>query len=574
MSDLKRPAPGGQSEQTLPAGNGKPIKGQVLSEEPTKIIQRPAPAPPNANPQAAPPFDLTAEPSEDEDSELKNAKEMLGRHGYTDVKEVSSGGMGRVYCATEDLLGREVAIKVMRKELFNDAAARERFMEEARAAAKLQHPNIVVIHALKYDPGENQIFIVMERLKGYSMEEVTAAYNFRKEKGEAGDSGPMVWERARKLFLDVCEGLERAHNYENEVIDGDGAKVSVKRPIIHRDIKPGNLFIVRNNGSSGSEFVKILDFGLAKVENTARRHETVQGTWLGSPEYMSPEQFRGFNVDSRTDIYAIGASLHEMLTGEPPFRWDESLPPEAARRQVFFKLLNEMPTPPHLKFPGLRIAPAVSALIMKCLAKEPADRFQTVAELREAIDKASDSVEEAVPRAKKPAGPRLTKRKKIAAGLVLGTLIAAGITAGFYPSGKVEVRTDVQTGNGHGSARQPAQSAPARDPAPTPPTAESRPDEAASQQTAPVMRRITFRTNPRGVRVRRGGEEICITTARGCSVELPEGADPVTFTFNRPGFRETSQSVVPDADREVSVVLERINGGKAPQRLRIEPDLK
>jgi hypothetical protein len=443
------------------------------------------------------------------------------------------------------------------------------------------------------------------------------------------NKGPMPWERAQELFQEVCAAVQEAHDHG----------------IIHRDIKPGNIFVTRNNGK---EHVKILDFGLAKIENSVRRHETQQGMVMGSPEYMSPEQTSGQKVDFRTDIYAIGATLHEALTGDPPFKLDLSKPFEQAKMEVALKVITENPMPPAEKYPHLGIPTDVSDLILRCLAKEPDERFQSAEELKQAIKNAKNDISvskslmmQAVVPAQlaaaqpAPAGARETggspwvkeagadggnvdpaslpsallprpvdqrneptmfidrrskarkimdraiegiKKRKLIAGAVAGTILLGAATGIIVASrgGREEapmvepVQTTVPTERPR-VAQPPVRPPQVVVPPQPPPTAVVEPRNSI----------ITFRTSTEGVEVLRDGEVVCTTTARGCSVELPEGPDPVTFSFRKAGYRERTETVTPDQDRTVSVRMERRQQGGTkrppnPQQpvLRIEPDIR
>lgn len=249
--------------------------------------------------------------------------------------EVGRGGMAVVYEAYQPALQRKVALKILPPSLSHNAAFVKRFQQEAIAAAGLRHPNIVTI----YDVGSQgpYSFIVMEFLEGQPLSDLIRR-------------GPLPVARAARILEQVAQALDYAH----------------KRGFIHRDIKPGNIMVGQANHAT------LTDFGIAKAATGT--HLTQTGTIIGTPEYMSPEQIRGGEVDHRADIYALGIVAYEMLAGHLPFSGDTAT--------VLYKQVHEMPppltaltqTPPH-----------VIAAITRALAKDPAQRFQSASEFAAAL---------------------------------------------------------------------------------------------------------------------------------------------------------------------------------------------
>ena len=263
---------------------------------------------------------------------------MLGRifnERYRLKEKIGSGGMADVYLADDLLLGREVAVKVLHPQFAADPSFIQRFRHEAQAAANLNHPNIVNI----YDWGNegDLYYIVMEYVEGRDLKDVL--------KGE----GRILPERAAEIAAEICAALQFAHRHN----------------LVHRDIKPHNVFIT----SLGQ--VKVMDFGIAREGNGGGMTQT--GVVMGTPQYISPEQAQGLQVDGRSDIYSLGVVLYEMLTGRVPF--DDPSPVTVAYKQV-----REDPIPPSVIDP--EIPPTVEAIVMKAMAKNPANRFQTAQEMK------------------------------------------------------------------------------------------------------------------------------------------------------------------------------------------------
>ncbi len=206
--------------------------------------------------------------------------EMVGGR-YRILSTLGKGAMGMVFMAYDPVLDRKVAIKQMTAEIADNDELRQRFYVEARAAARLNHPNIITIHELQESGGE--IYMVMELLEGKSLANLIQARPV-----------PLSLEATLDVMAQVCDGLDYAH----------------QRNIVHRDVKPANLFLT----PTGT--VKVLDFGIARLGSL---HMTAAGTLIGTPDYMSPEQVRGDEIDRRTDLWAVGAVLYQLLSGVKPF---------------------------------------------------------------------------------------------------------------------------------------------------------------------------------------------------------------------------------------------------------------
>ncbi len=265
---------------------------------------------------------------------------MIGKilGNYRILKKIGEGGMGSVYLARDLSLEREVAIKIIAPDLARNPVLMARFRVEAIAQAKLNHTNIVTIHSFEQE--KDIYYIVMEYMDGKTLKAAI------KEK----ENLPVV--QALKIFTQLLAGIAYAHS----------------RGVLHRDIKPSNIFLT---GEQRDQVAKIGDFGIAKVEGIEGL--TKVGTTLGSPVYSSPEQLLGKKVDARTDVYSLGITLYEMLTGAPPLKIKGEGDYEAIKQTLEFT-----PQPPSNLNPAVPVP--VDALVMKSIAKDPAHRFQEVKE--------------------------------------------------------------------------------------------------------------------------------------------------------------------------------------------------
>jgi tRNA A-37 threonylcarbamoyl transferase component Bud32 len=251
------------------------------------------------------------------------------------------GGMARVYLATDRVLERQVAVKVLSPPYAQDPVFVERFRREARSAARLSHPNIVAVFDSGSDAGDH--YLVMEYVAGQSLAELLAR------------QGRLAPRLAAELAVEVCAALAAAH----------------AQGLVHRDVKPANVLV----GDDGQ--VKVTDFGIVKAAATATLTGT--GTVLGTAAYLSPEQAQGGPVDARSDLYGLGCVLYELLCGTPPFGSGADSPPVV----VATRHLHQPPEPPSAHNP--QVDPELDAVVLTALAKDPAQRHQSAIELQDAL---------------------------------------------------------------------------------------------------------------------------------------------------------------------------------------------
>ena len=252
---------------------------------------------------------------------------------YTVQDKIGTGGMATVYRGVDEVLGRTVAIKTMLPQYAADESFAARFKQEAQAAAALQSPYIVSV----YDWGKDgdTYYIVMEYLRGIDL------------KSGIRRHGALDPQKVAQIGSQIAQALSIAHKHD----------------IIHRDIKPQNI-MVQQDGN-----IKVMDFGIARAKNS---HITTDNSVLGTAHYVSPEQTQGKDLGPTTDIYSLGIVMYEASTGRVPFDGDDAI-------SVALKQVNEQPLPPSQINPA--VDPSLEGIILKCMQKNPADRFQTADEL-------------------------------------------------------------------------------------------------------------------------------------------------------------------------------------------------
>lgn len=296
--------------------------------------------------------DLLPEPRPTQEDPLVGS--LLGGQYRVEVL-IGVGGMGRVYRGTNEKMESRVAIKTLNVELRNDDALARRFEVEAKSAHNLRHPNTIRVY--DYGVEDGQLYMVMELLEGESLED-----RLRRE-------GRLAHLDAIRVIREACQSLAEAH----------------AQGMVHRDLKPDNLFLNRIGGQN--EHVKVLDFGVAKLNDNRFTNATLtqMGMIFGTPRYMSPEQARAQQLDGRSDIYALGVILYELLCGKPPFDGAEPV-------SVLIKHVNEeAPTFDEIA-PGHEIPAELERIVRRCLQKEPEARYASVQELDEVLARTEDAL--------------------------------------------------------------------------------------------------------------------------------------------------------------------------------------
>jgi serine/threonine-protein kinase len=456
---------------------------------------------------------------------------------YKVLKKLGEGGMGVVYLAEHVFIEKKVALKVLSEDFARKADLVARFMQEAKAASKIGHENIVDITDFG-ETSSGSVFFAMEFLDGQDLA------------GHIRSGGAMPFARARHIMNQICRALGAAH----------------AKGIIHRDMKPENVYLVTREGKP--DFVKILDFGIAKMSglDDAGSRLTRTGMIFGTPEYMSPEQAKGDRPDHRVDIYAAGCILYEMLTGDVPFHAETFM-------GVLTKHMFETPEPPSVRNPEAQIPAEVEAVVLQALAKDRDQRFQTMKEMAMALEACAGgdptrawgnepshvgglreasqtftaargtAARGAVRPTSVPSGPAAPPRKKT--GLVVGGAVAALLIGG---TGAAVILTKKKPEPPPAPVAQPEPPKPMAAP---PPVETPKPVERAK----PSKYTMTINTEPSGADVFNGPERLGTTPAQ---VVLPASEATVTLTLKKHGYKDQSLKVVADKDHDFLVDLAQV----------------
>jgi PAS domain S-box-containing protein len=295
---------------------------------------------------------------------------QAARERYTRIRLHATGGIGCIWLARDNYLGREIALKELRPDQADNPAVRSRFLKEAQITGQLEHPGIVPVYELALETEERPLFYTMRFIKGRTLSEAAREFH---SKLRAGQFGAIDWSILLNAFVTVCNTVAYAHS----------------RGVLHRDLKGQNVVL----GDFGE--VEVLDWGLAKLVGQAEGESsedsvlldptdsshvllTVQGEAIGTPGYMAPEQAAGHHgkIDRRTDVYGLGAVLYEILTGQPPFSG-------AKAREVMRRVREEKPTPPSQLW--AEVPSTLEEICLRALHKNPAERFVSPAELSQEV---------------------------------------------------------------------------------------------------------------------------------------------------------------------------------------------
>ncbi|MGZ3425415.1 MAG: serine/threonine-protein kinase [Polyangia bacterium] len=417
---------------------------------------------------------------------------------YRLTRKIGEGGMGSVYEAMHVLLSKPVAVKVLRDKYLDRPEVAQRLVQEARLASSIRHENIVDIT----DSGateDGRTFVVMEHLEGQSLSELV------KREGALPES------RVLEIARQAASALGAAH----------------ERGIVHRDVKPENLFLVERGGR---DFVKVLDFGISKTLKPGNVDEeslklTHTGMVLGTPLYMSPEQARGDeDLDQRIDIWALGVILYECLTAEVPFRATNYL-------GVISQVLNQEVTPPRKLRPEMRISEAMERVVQKAMARDRDDRYPSMLALAEDLERVATGADVEPPRPTATSGERPRTTLWLAAvGVLAGTALLLAIDRFTR--------------------------APAAGPAPAPPAA---PVATPTPPPAPKTVVLHVETTPPGAEIRQGAR---VFGAAPRDILLPRSEVPARLTFHLDGYEDGQTQIVPTTDDSVRVKLTARARGK------------
>ncbi|MCG5055476.1 MAG: protein kinase [Myxococcales bacterium] len=482
---------------------------------------------------------------------------------YKITAKLGEGGMGVVYLAEHPVIGKKVAIKAIHPELSKNPEVVSRFMTEAKSVNQIGNEHIVDISDFG-NTDEGEFFFVMEFLQGEALSDrITREHRF-----------PAA--RALKIAAQVADALAASHEHG----------------IIHRDLKPENVYLI--NRGANVDFVKVLDFGLAKLTQGDEKvtHKTRTGSVMGTPYYMSPEQCEGrADVDQRSDVYALGVILFEMMTGKVPFGGE-------GYGEIIVKHITQAP-------PSLRaINPALEEhhekVVLKSLAKDRAQRFQSMKEFRAAIlDPQSfvlngGSVPSAAPAEGAPAS-RPSEAEAMSGQVVFGAAPGQGgnrrqpaPTTFGQGNGELADDLDIPPKSHKGLAfgvagailvagtaaflllgRGP--SGPPASATVTPPAAETQAEaNAEAAPDVPELVTVMFRSEPSGATVSRNdsGERLGTTPFQ---LEFPKGKEAIAFAFDKEGYETQTMTLVPDLSAKLAASLVKEAEKEAPKDAAKEP---
>ncbi|MEZ4220269.1 MAG: serine/threonine-protein kinase [Polyangiaceae bacterium] len=449
---------------------------------------------------------------------------------------LGEGGMGVVYQCRHTIIGKKVAMKVLRADLARDKEVTERFLNEAKSASAIGNAHIIDISDFGQFP-DGSTYFVMEYLDGFPLTKIV----------EGGEPVPV--SRIVDIARQMAEGLHAAH----------------ESGIVHRDLKPDNIFLVERGTTK--DFVKILDFGIAKVSTSGEGRLTRAGAVFGTPHYMSPEQAAGAPVDHRGDVYSFGVILYELASGKVPFDADNFM-------GILTQHMYKAPVPIRALVPAPQeVPPGLEAIVLKCLSKRPEQRYQSMQELTADLDKLQagaipDAVPEMMGRSggfnvpadyfkKSPGMPAPVPAAPLSGGFqrsrfplyagIAGVVTAIGIVVAIFAlSGK-------STANPPASAEPVAKT--------TAPTAQEtkQPPPAATPSSRKAQ--VVIAVEPMDAKILQGEEDM---GASPLLLQVPEG-ESIKLTFERDGFKSEQLEVDGSQPKRI-VKLKRVAGVRPSTR--------
>ena len=425
----------------------------------------------------------------------------LGTYRMLDL--LGQGGMGRVYLGEHVKIGRKAAIKVLRKKYSSRPDIVNRFFTEARTVNQIQHENIIDIIDFVEDD-EGRAYLVMELLSGFDLRDLVREH------------WPLPIRRVVDIFVQIADGLAAAH----------------AAGVIHRDLKPDNVFLVKKPGRD--DFVKLVDFGVAKLLGTTMGSDYKAGTVIGTPAYMSPEQAAGLSkIDHRADIYSFGAMLYRVIAGHTPFQGRTVA--DYIRAHI-----KTAPVPPsHVDGLPEVMPDSLERVVLRCMEKSPSARFQSMGDVAVALRKVQRELDPS-------AEPQVIRR-----GPSTGTV--ALITAGILGALAAAVFLVSRGGPDAASASDPSSAA-----------AHS---EATSHEPVamPAESTLSFRSMPEGANVFHVGsvhdDPLCVTP---CQESFPRVDEDAEFRFEKAGYDPYITSFPLGADGTLQVVLDEIAAAIPP----------
>ena len=447
---------------------------------------------------------------------------------YVVESVLGEGGMGIVYLARHRVIGKRVALKVLRQDFARDKEITDRFLQEARAASSIGNPHIVDISDFGQLP-DGSTYFAMEWLNGAPLTKLI------------GHGRTVPLERLAHIGRQIADGLAAAHD----------------TGIVHRDLKPDNVYLVGQG--SEADFVKILDFGIAKVANAASRH-TRAGTVFGTPHYMSPEQASGAPVDRRTDIYALGVILYEMAAGQLPFDAENVM-------GILTQHVYKRPSTIRSIVQSGQVSPALEAVVLKALSKDPADRYQTMQQFSLDLQKLEqglepDAVDEMMARSASMFPPELFQKDSAAGSAEETSPLASPVHArsrwrAYAGAGLAALAlcSLVIALTARGSRSKPPAPTASGVAAPTAATDVAPPGVAPPKTPAPETVEVLLATEPLDAHVFRGKDDL---GSPPMTVNVEKG-QTVLFEVRRQGFK--SQSVTVDGSAQ-KVTIKLVAGNE------------